>query len=158
MHRLAFCEPSTQKPNDPSEIFVESGNFNVNQRMYNLILIGPKIIYQDNEEVGYVFGHLYGKEQYEIIGSHGNDVAQTGIFDLDLYNPQKDYEKIIKRYYGLDDDWNDRTILGKIRREIPELLWLGYTFGGDVGAAYYGHYNIQDEMDSLVVSIDWINK
>ncbi len=44
MHRLAFCEPSTQKPDDPSEIFVTNNIFYVNDYMYRLISNGPKII------------------------------------------------------------------------------------------------------------------
>lgn len=159
MHHLAFCEPSTQKPNDNSEIFVTTNNFIVNDQLYRQILNGPKIIYQNNQPVGYVFGPLYHKDEYRFIGEHGNDVAQTGIFDMDLYNPQKNYPEIINRYHESVNsfDWNDRTILKRIQREIPELLWLGETFGGDYGAEYFGHYNNRDEIDSLVVNIHWIS-
>ena len=158
MHHLAFCEPSTQNPNDPSEIFVTNNKFFVNDNMYKLISNGPKIIYQDNEPVGYVFGPLYDRNQYSFLGEHGNDVAQTGIYDMDIYDSNKDHGKIIDRYYHNNYDWNDRTILKRIQREILELLWLGETFGGDVGAEYYAHFNNQNVIDSLVVNISWITE
>ena len=154
MHRLAFCEPSTC----PSEDFEDI--FEVNEQMYDLILKGPEIIRDAADpgytggKVGYVFGPLFPKESYKLLGFHGNDVAQTGIFEINRYNKKKDYNCIIDNIY--DYDWNDRKMLTQLRKVAPEILWLGETFGGDVGASYYVHIDANDQIDSLVVSIYWI--
>lgn len=163
MHRLVFCEPSTQVPNDPSEIFVEGDVFLVNHKMYQLILAGP-IIYQKPTQktfqtqqaplpIGYVFGPTFPKSEYRSIGSHGNDVAQTGLIDIDMYSGHVDYSKLLDSYYP-DYDWNNRIALRRLRKVAPEILWLGYTFGGDVGASYYAHYDHRNMIDSLMVMMD----
>lgn len=105
-----------------------------------------------------MFGSLFPKESYKLLGEHGNDVAQTGIVEVSRYNKKSDYGNMIDNIYGshYNYDWNNRSGLSRLRRIAPGILWLGETFGGDVGASYYAHCDNLNQIDSLVVSIYWI--
>jgi len=177
-HILIFGEPSTS---------MMYGSFSVNDKMYRKITQEPKILKQAvkfgnkerMEDVGYVFGKLYKKSDYKEIGSHGNDVAQTGIIDITSEKHQgqqmplkrRDKKQREKMKSNLEPeidniykskkykfDWRNREALQELRKSHPEVLWLGETFGGDVGASYWAHYDKNKEMDSLIVSVSYFEK
>ena len=58
----------------------------------------PKLIQHGFNEncIGnaYVFGPLFNRDEYSEIASHGNDVAGTGLIDLEIngYKPSMDYD------------------------------------------------------------------
>lgn len=163
VHYLTFAEPMTyngQRPVQPIE---------VNDKMYNIIKNGPTETFYEKEQINerlnkykfkeqctgnaYVFGPLFPASKYVEIASHGNDVAGTGLIDIEInkYKPTTDeelYEEIGQKY---NYDWNNRAVLRAFQRKYPEILWIGETYGGDIGASAYAHYDNNGEIDSLII-------
>lgn len=108
MHTLICGEPCTD--------ILEKRPFIVNDNMYNVIKAEPRVLCEDDCEVGYYFGKLYEKSDYKKIDEHVNDCAQTGIMDMVLL---KIHQEKRKRDEKEDED-------------EEHILWEGETFGGDV--------------------------
>ena len=97
----------------------------------------------------YIFGKNFKTNDYKLIGSHGNDVAQTGFVDMDLWsnnNSDKMDKTIGDRY-----DWDNRKLVKDVQKAVPAILWFGTTDGGDVGADLYAHYNKKKQIDGFIV-------
>ncbi len=115
----------------------------------------------------YVFGKLYPLGSYKFIGEFGNDVGQCGIVDTtcmikeEVHNIENyDDEKIFrimkangakyKNVYNIE--WDDPLFLKIMQKEVsPKILFIGQTFGGDVGGNIYVHYNDKKQVDSLII-------
>jgi len=153
-HHLIFGEPST---------IPGSGSFDVNDKMYRKLTQEPVVLKKPIRSrskrlaaAGYLFGKKFKDSEYKEIGSHGNDVAQTGIIDADLMHSPRDHKlenDISEAFKAKKWNWNDRKSLQNLRKTHPEILWIGYTFGGDVGSTYYAHYDKNHEIDSLIVDV-----
>ena len=107
----------------------------------------------------YVFGSMYPLKQYQCVGSHGNDGAQTGILlllpkktvDPRLNNP-KLWKKILGRY---EYDYNRPTLLDDLQRQMSDkILFIGETRGGDVGASIFIHRDQNRSIDSIRIVPD----
>lgn len=114
----------------------------------------------------YIFGTFY-KSKWYYCGSHGNDVAQTGIIALPFkYCPKiqgksrAEIYKIWLQLYGYTkkthNRWDDRATIKNVRSEIsPNILFVGETNGGDVGASVFAHIT-RGKIDALVIDNDCI--
>lgn len=108
----------------------------------------------------YIFGPLY-HDGYYLAGEHGNDVAQTGILDLQQITDDEiatitDYKKWVKIFIpkgsGSIRPWDERPLLKQARKTIsPRIIFVGTTHGGDVGADVYVHFNRKKEIDGLII-------
>jgi hypothetical protein len=129
----------------------------------------PKKLYGKNDQVGnaYLFGKMY--PSYEYVGFHKNDVAQTGIILLNekkvkkLNNgiPDEDYQKILKLIEKNEGKynhyWDNKPMLDFVHSlGYTQILFIGGTFGGDVGADVLVHLNKNKEVDSLIIDISTI--
>lgn len=146
-HKIIFCEPSTYM--GPG-LFV-SGVIKVTPAFYETLKKKPK---RKTCEYGnaYIFGKLHKKSDYKFIGSHGNDVAQTGFIDVDIWvdgDGDKMYKSLKGRY-----EWDNRKTVTDVQKAVPSVIWFGTTDGGDVGADLYAHYNKQKQIDGLIVEND----
>jgi len=143
-YNIIFCEPSTYS--GPG-LFV-SDKIKVSSDFYKVLKKKPrrKTCQWGN---AYIFGKTFKKDDYKRIGSHGNDVAQTGFVDMDLWSDE-DSEKMNK---ALKDryDWDDRKTVTDVQKAVPAVLWFGTTDGGDVGADLYAHYNNKKQIDGFIV-------
>ena len=154
LHNIVFTEPITAPPDDIRRM----RPIGINDRMYNFILQGPVPYTQAKGRpcVGnaFVFGPLLDINAYTEIAEHGNDAGSTGFIDFDLARqkkeaiPEGDWELLYNNY---KTDWDDRNALEELRKRNPEVLWIGETVGGDVGAKLYAHYDKNGEIDSLIV-------
>jgi hypothetical protein len=117
--------------------------FKVNNTMYETIQKAPK-------KIGhmYLFGKKYPYETYQFMGEHGNDGAQTGFVDLDNFDKNIDVSSIV-----INEFKDDRVARRKVRKQVPHILFLGETYGGDLGAILYAHYKGKN-IDSLIISVD----
>ncbi len=108
----------------------------------------------------YVFGEL--KSEYYEIGSHMNDVAQTGIIHakgVKNWNDITGFNNSIDIWLDIYDvkkkgpiRWDNRKLLSKAQTIISDkILFVGDTDGGDVGAAALVHLNSKKEIDSLII-------
>jgi hypothetical protein len=167
-HNLLFTEPIT---------YHGGGNvstIDVNDRMYNLIKNGPTFTFNEEmkrktndirEENGfrkncvgnaYVFGPLFPMKGYEEIASHNNDAAATGLIDMDIAGntdtiDEDVYQNVFSKY---GYDWDDRDLLHEYQEKYPAVIWIGSTWGGDVGATAYAHYDKNGDIDSLIIDTD----
>lgn len=129
----------------------------VTNAFYKILCEKPKQI-KGKFGNAYIFGPLF-KEMYILAGEHGNDVASTGIFDVTgLSKTQRnaaakelDNYDLWKKYYP-KWDYDSRSALAKIRKEIPRILFVGQTVGGDVGAGVYIH-TTNNRIDSLIIDV-----
>lgn len=141
---IIFCEPSTYI--GPGRYV--SDKIKITSEFYKTLKKKPKsrICEYGNS---YIFGPSFNKKEYKFIGSHANDIAQTGFIDVDMWT-KEDSDKLEKT---IDDryDWENREILKDIHMNVPSVLWIGKTRGGDVGADLYAHYNKKKQIDGLIV-------
>jgi hypothetical protein len=160
-HHLLFCEPYTtnlchrQKHYGPQ--------ITVSDNLYQAILKAPKK-YVGDDSNAYVFGKKYPLSTYKFLGEHGNDGAQTGFIDLDIALRKTkcvewpdDIGNEVLKYYRVSKGrtmkrWDDRIALRQMRKKLPFIIFLGETFGGDVGASLYGHY-YGSRLDSLIIDV-----
>lgn len=154
LHNIVFMEPMMATLEDIRRM----RPIGINDRMYNFILQGPVPYTQAKGRpcVGnaFVFGPLLDINAYTEIAEHGNDAGSTGFIDYDLARQAK--EEISDAewktlYNDFKTGWDDRRALEKLRQRHPEILWIGETVGGDVGARLYAHYDKNGEIDSLIV-------
>lgn len=136
-HYLIFAEPMTYQGQRPE------GTIEVNDKMYNIIKAGPTEEFRENLPqnpkliqhgfnencIGnaYVFGPLFNRDEYTEIASHGNDIAGTGLIDLDIngYKPSMDsdlYDEVGQKY---NYEWNNRNVLKEFQKQYPGILWIG---------------------------------
>lgn len=153
LHNIIFAEPYTLTPAEVRKI----RPIGINDRMYNIIKLGPQAYTTHRgrkcEGNAYVFGPLLDVDEYTKIASHGNDGAQTGFVDLDINlttnNSLDDIDQWERAYPNLM--WDNPVALRRIQQELPEILFVGETVGGDVGATLYAHYDVNGEIDSLII-------
>lgn len=134
-----------------------SVHLKVNDNFLNILAKKPKYMTCQRGNA-YVFGHH--KYDWIYIGNHGNDVAQTGVINLtnihknEVENIQ-DYDKwlnIFEKSGGRFEPWDKREHLSKVRNNIsPRILFVGDTFGGDVGADVFVHLDDNREIDGLII-------
>lgn len=168
-HRLLFLEPLTFHPSELIRWGQQYRPITVNDQMYRQILSGHKSIESRNrngcEGNAYVFGELFNPEEYTLIGGHGNDAAGTGLIDYDQVlrlvanRPPAEVSRVDRQWREVleennTDDWEG--VINNVRREFPEILFLGNTDGGDVGADLYAHRDQNGEIDSLIIENDCI--
>lgn len=152
-HTLLFCEPVTLR-----EIRGNPGvKFIVDDALYPVLLRAPKAFHVRRSvlDVGnaYRFGPRRPLSEYRFVGYHGNDAAQTGFIDLDLFTAQAQAElpQLARdKYRSKRFDWADRSALKAVRARVPHVLWLGETVGGDVGASLWAHRS-KNRLDSIIV-------
>ncbi len=136
-----------------------NSDFHVNQAMLKKLQNEPKILKDDKDNpAGYVFGRLFHKSSYTKNGEHGNDGAQTAMVIADG-NPSPPWEA----WYALVGKRNltesyGREVILKLRDQYPNLVWMGETFGGDVGASYWAHKNKTGDIDSVIVSVNYFEQ
>lgn len=160
-HRILVTEPTTyQKRNK----FVNFGKpFYVTTEFYNVLFKMPKR-YDSDIGNAYLFGKKYKPHEYKKIGSHGNDAAQTGIIDYDMWDDNFMLSKELKnKWYKIDEKYKYSYDSYNNIKEIRNLsngaiIFQGETVGGDVGADVYAHYNNRKEIDSLIIDNNYFFK
>lgn len=114
-----------------------------------------------NQSNAYVYGKLYKKDMI-YVGSHYNDIANTGAYDVTegikfdgskIHEFSMDFFKKSKTW-----NWFDKDFLKIVKTFYPEVLFLGETVGGDVGAAVYVHLDKDNEIDSIMIDNDYFHK
>ena len=127
---------------------------------YNLVKKLPKL-YKNYMHNGYLFGKKFPLSEYKYIGEHFNDGAQTGLINLNLLknvtqqNLKKMNDDILDMLYKIrkitkSDYWFQKDLNKNIKKMYPYIIFIGDTYGGDIGAALYAHYNGK-EVDSLII-------
>lgn len=161
-YQIVIAEPRTFSSEElgPEKLSFASRPLVIDQKMYDVIVkVGPKI-YRNKNGNAYQFGRFYPFYEYDSAGSHGNDVAQTGIIDVekarrvdpDLWEDESVWEDV-------DTSWEVKSDWTKVRRRNPAILWFGTTDGGDVGANVFIHRNRQtSEIDSIIIDNDYFRK
>lgn len=120
-----------------------------------------------DEHNAYIFGKLYTSDYY-FIGRHGNDMAQTGIVQItgltkddikkfSRYQPIEGSKKMFDPwdlvYKNLDYKWDNAAALKKIREVISDnILFVGRTYGGDVGASIFVHFDKARNINSIIIN------
>ncbi len=165
-HHILFCEPYSVDIKLP--VSSSGSKFTVSDALYKTMRKAPKKYIRAGVSGGnaYVFGKKYPLSTYKLIGSHGNDGAQTGFIDLDILKEFKRHNSkhapkvnisecflnAFKKPSGSYKSWDDRASLKKVQKELPYIIFLGDTFGGDVGASLYGHFT-RGKLDSIIVDV-----
>ncbi len=147
-HNIYFCEPLSQ------DTYLFGGvKFKVTDNFYKILQNPPKK-YISNTTNAYVFGKKYNKKEYKYLGYHGNDIAQTGLINLDIFKKKTtktDLHNLDTNTFYPDYNWNNRIHLKNLQKIYPYVLFVGETVGGDVGASLYVHYNKSGDIDSLII-------
>ena len=151
-HRIYFCEPYTTKRD-----YLKSRKsiFKVNEKFYQTLLKKPKYVMK-NDGNAYIFGPKFPLKDYQFLTGHGNDGAQTGLLDYDLWmkSPEEQASSDLWHKLYLQKGltrWDTRKNLLKMREKFPEILFVGETLGGDVGADMWIHRDKKGEIDSLII-------
>jgi hypothetical protein len=134
--------------------------FEVGPAFYGALLRKPKSIKRGDGNA-YIFGRRFPLSQYTFVGDHGNDGAQTGFIDLDLFaNGDKVLDVVLEEFApktksrrGPGISWDDRAALRRVRARLPHILFIGETVGGDVGASLYAH-RTHGKIDGLIIDND----
>jgi len=170
-HKILFTEPATF---NSSRYFGKQNkvsneiSLKVTDKFYNMLLNKPKngicrkdMHFRFGNGNAYFFGSKkFPLDQYKFLGGHGNDVAQTGLIDEELMaqnmidlGSDNSYENIWLKSYGKSTNysWDNKSSLKKIRKIFPEVLFVGNTKGGDVGAHLYAHYDKDNNIDGLII-------
>ncbi len=155
-HQILFCEPYTltsiRQLKNKTRSALYGPIFTVTDAFYETLLRKPKSIKRRNGNA-YIFGRRFPLDQYSHVGNHGNDGAQTGFVDLDLYaNGDEVLEIVLEAYEAKRGmiSWDNRSALRKVRAQLPHILFIGETVGGDVGADLYAH-RTHGKIDGLII-------
>jgi hypothetical protein len=160
-HSILFCEPYSQtsaKALKRKKLSWLTGvKFEVGPAFYATLLRKPKSIRREGGNA-YIFGPRFPLSQYAYVGKHGNDGAQTGFIDLDLFaNGEQVLDVVLQEYMpktksrrGPGLAWDDRAALRRVRAQLPHILFIGETVGGDVGASLYAH-RTHGKIDGLII-------
>lgn len=162
-HRLiAIDEFLNVESSDSKLSFSSSINLKVTKKFFDQYMRDklPTPYYKGNSNA-YVYGKLYKKDMI-YIGSHSNDVANTGAYDVTdgvKFNSDNIY-KYCEIAFKKPKIWNwfDRDFLKVIKTFYPEILFLGETVGGDVGADVYVHLDSDGEINSIMIDNEYFNK
>lgn len=131
-----------------------------------LEVLQKKPIYKkSNIGNAYIFGN-FAKDDWIYVGEHVNDAAQTGIIlsmvPKKFYFPKQDVDKINKSkswntiYEKVSYKWGDRKSLISTQTQIsPQILFLGETVGGDIGAKVYIHIT-NKKIDGLIIDNNYV--
>ena len=141
--------------------FHQNGLFCVTDQFYKKLLKPPQSRKYNNGNA-YIFGKKYPTKEYKFIASHGNDAAQTGLIDVELWK-KGDYEKNSQKIDNVNAKFGyryDHPRNVEIVRKISggAVLFQGETVGGDVGAGLYAHYNSGGNIDSLIIDNNYFFK
>lgn len=148
IHNISITEPYRFSG---SSLF--SINLSVNDLFFNVLEKKPQYI-NTNYGNAYIFGK-YFKNGWVYAGTHMNDFAQTSIISTNNFNKDdiKNFEneaawdkilKIKKR--------DDRKHLKSIQKIISDkIIFLGETYGRDTLIDVYIHYDIKNDIDSLII-------
>jgi hypothetical protein len=163
-YSILFCEPYSVDDTSIKMLKRKSSRgmftgvkFEVGPAFYATLLRKPKSIKRGNGNA-YIFGRRFPLSQYAFVGNHGNDGAQTGFIDLDLFaNGDKVLDVVLgeftprtKSRRGSGISWDDRAALRRVRARLPHILFIGETVGGDVGASLYAH-RTHGKIDGLII-------
>lgn len=142
--------------------FVGGGEFTVNGDFYKKLQNKP-ILCEDTKGFrnAYIFGKQRPLSSYKSIGGHGNDAASTSLIDVTGLTFQEikmlsDYNKILKCYMKNKKllSLDNRDSLEKLRKTISNrILFMGSTYGGDIGADYFAHFDSDHQMDGLIIDV-----
>jgi hypothetical protein len=152
-HHLVLCEPYSLNvwaiEHAPG---LGSVKLTVNSAMYALLKEKPtSFLGDDGQSNAYRFGPAFPIEEYEYVGGHMNDGAQTGFVDVDLIDESRSMQDIVNdEFEKCDFDWNNRAALRRVVKKAPEVLFIGETMGGDVGASLHVHRKGR-EIDGIIV-------
>lgn len=153
LHHIIFCEPQSYDGSTGWKDLI----FAVNDEMYQLILNGPTESLEHNgDSTAYIFGPRFPLKEYRFAFGHGNDVAATGFIDADLVGGWTEDAERNNKLLKLERD--DREALLEFRKTYPFLIWLGETYGGDVGVDLFVHRNEQEEIDGIMVDNNYFTK
>lgn len=97
----------------------------------------------------YIYGPEF-KEGYVWVGDHMNDAANTSVFNITKGLLTK--EKVDELSFMVENMYDHIENIKKIQKVIPEVLYIGSTLNGDVGASVYIHTNKKGELDGIVIS------
>ena len=159
LYSIGFCEPYTTDSLRPRQTI-----FTVDESMYKKLLNPPRYYNgRPGQYIGnaFIFGHKYKPDQYRKIGSTGNDGAQVGFVDVKLLNQvdkKLDIGEIVLQEYEKEkgwENWKSRAAFARVRKQLPHILFIGETEGGDVGADLYAHYDKNTVIDSLLIDNDY---
>lgn len=156
---LLFAEPATFKLQYMN--WHKGGLFSVTNNFYN-VLLRPPVSKKWEISNAYIFGNKFPTNEYVKIASHDNDVAQTGIIDIELWK-NGDYERNSDKIDKVNEKYRFSYSSPKnveIVRKISggSVLFQGETVGGDVGADLYAHYDKNGNIDSLIINNDYYFK
>lgn len=128
----------------------------VTETFLNVLRNRPKVVMHEHGNA-YIFGDR--ADSYLYVGYHGNDVAQTGIIlldrDRDVWKfPFVDYRRVLEQVDRFSNcgSWGSRGVLRYVHDlGYNDVVFLGDTVGGDVGAEVYIHIDDDGEIDGLVI-------
>jgi hypothetical protein len=158
--KIRFAEICTGYFNEPS-LYIE---FYVTDNFYKKFFTKKKEYSKSGVTGGnaYLFGNKFSLNSYINLGYVGNDAGQIGLYDATNGILESDIEKIKK--YG---SWGDLLGTSKnyskkldiVRKELNQnIIFVGWTHGGDVGASLYTHYDKYGEIDSLIIDVRYFYK
>lgn len=165
-HRLLFCEPYCVRDRKAMQHGVR---LTISDKFYPTLLRAPRSLHvrRSTFDIGnaYVFGRRFPLDSYERLGDCGNDGGQIGFIDLDLFDAHaaKSVSETVLTEYGFNKPiklsskplpWENRAALRRVRKQIPHILFMGDTDGGDVGAALYAH-RTAGAIDSLIIDNEY---
>lgn len=132
----------------------------VSDKFLDILRKKPKLVESEHGN-GYIFGPM--KTGYIYVGSHGNDIAQTGIIlaDKNVLNSASDINKLSNEeekkiidlhLKNIKKSWHYPPILKLIHSlGYTQILFIGETYGGDVGADVFVHLDDKGSIDGLVI-------
>ena len=154
---IAINEMTNIKQDDNKQTFSPSITLKITNQFFDKYMknkLPTPHINIKNTTNAYVYGKLYKKGNV-LIGHHDNDIASTGAYDITdgvkfngehVYNYCMNIAKKTKKY-----DWFNPELLQVIKTFYPEILFIGDTYGGDVGASIYVHLDDNKEIDSIII-------
>lgn len=102
-----------------------------------------------SEGNAYIYGQEF-KQGYVWVGDHLNDAGNTSIFNVTKGLPTS--EKVEQMMKMIDNEYDNIEKIKQVREVVPEVLYIGSTLNGDVGASVFIHTNEAGELDGLVIS------
>lgn len=139
---LIFCEPSSF--NYKNDYLV----LDVDDKMQQLIYEGGQP-YQDGEGNAYVFGSLFSVDSYDHPGYVEVTNGEIGFVEqmaakkrYKAKESSSDYEK-----HAGSVKYNDPVYLANVRKDYPEITWIGQVFGKPNGV--HLHFHVDDELDRV---------